>query len=158
MHIDRAGIARILIAPDVVQELLARKDLVRVGGDKVEEFKLFRRHFDRAPLIADSVVREADLQILAAHYIRVGADGRGSFLWPVAAQHGADARDQFLRLEGLYDIVVGAELEPEHLVKDLSLCREHNDRRLGTLSNLATYLVAVDMRQHEVQEHEIRGE
>jgi hypothetical protein len=53
-----------------------------------------------------------------------GARGRGCSAG--AAQHGLDPRQKDVEVERLGDVIVGAELEPEHLV-ELAAARGEED-------------------------------
>ena len=72
-----------------------------------------------------------------------------------AAQDGPHAAPELPDQERLRDVVVRAELEPEHLVELVVAGREHDDRHgaLGTKS-LAD-LETVDLRQHDVEHDEV---
>lgn len=73
-----------------------------------------------------------------------------------AAQHGADPQHQFPGGEGLGDVVVGTDLEPEHPVGLLTERGEHDHRQVGQLPpDPAADLEAVDAGHHEVEDHEI---
>ena len=72
-----------------------------------------------------------------------------------AAQHGADPRDQLARRERLGDVVVGAELEPDHLVDLAVLGGQHDDRDVGALPDRAAHLGARDPGQHQVEQHQV---
>ena len=75
-------------------------------------------------------------------------------------QHGAHARDDLLRREGLDDVVVGAELEPEDAVDLLASGREHHDRhrrRAGILAQPPAHVEPAELRQHQVEQDEVRG-
>ena len=74
----------------------------------------------------------------------------------VAAEHRLDPRGELLHLKGLDNKIVRTELETEHLVENLALCRYHNDRLRGDLANLAAYLPAVLLRHHNVEQNKIR--
>ena len=73
-----------------------------------------------------------------------------------------DARQQLARLEGLGQVVVGADLEADDAVDVLDLGRQHDDRRHvvgGTQP--ATDRQAVFAGQHEVEDdqmHRLAGE
>ncbi len=45
MHIHGTGVADIFISPYLVKKLFPGKDLIGRGGQKIEEFQFFRRHF-----------------------------------------------------------------------------------------------------------------
>ena len=73
-----------------------------------------------------------------------------------AAQDRLGAREQFLDAEGLRHVVVRAQLEPEHDVGFLALGGEHEDRHVELLrAQEAADLVAVHLRQHQVEDEQI---
>ncbi len=69
----------------------------------------------------------------------------------LAPQHGADARQQFTRVEGLGHVVVGAELEPDDAVDFLAARRQHDHRRSGGLVQPLADRQAVFPRHHVVE-------
>src|SRR5262245_19683078 len=67
-----------------------------------------------------------------------------------------DSCQQFDHLERLGYVVVGAELEANHLVDDLTLCGQHDHRGLRpAFSQLAQHVEPVQSWQHDVEEHKI---
>ena len=73
-----------------------------------------------------------------------------------APQRGLHARAELAHRERLGDVVVGAELEAEHLVDLLRLGREHDDRHRRALrAQPLADLEAVHPRQHQVEHHEV---
>ena len=58
MDVDRAGVAVILKAPDLVQQLVAGVDAVRVTGQAGQQLQLLRRGLNDLAL---------DLQFIAVH-------------------------------------------------------------------------------------------
>ena len=68
------------------------------------------------------------------------------------------AGEQLLDVEWLCDIVVRAHIESVYLICGLSLRGEHNDRHRGLLPDVPAYLPAVLDRQHDIEQHYIRGE
>ena len=88
-----------------------------------------------------------DVADLEGHRRQVGLDA--------AAQHGADAGDQLARRVRLGDVVVGAELEPDHLVDLVVLGADHDHRHVGGLPDLAADLGARDAGQHQVEQHDV---
>jgi hypothetical protein len=77
----------------------------------------------------------------------------------MAAQDGADARQQFARLERLGQVVVGAQLQADDPVHGVALGGEHEHRHLRRMAlqraDAAAHLQAVHVGQHEVQDHEV---
>ena len=43
MDVDRAGIAEIVESPHLVEQLIAREDVIAVRSEEVEELQLLRR-------------------------------------------------------------------------------------------------------------------
>jgi len=73
----------------------------------------------------------------------------------VRPQDGMDASDEFLRIEGLREVIVGPEFKSEDAVSVLTPCREHDHRDGESLSQSAQHVEAVQRRQHHVQDDEI---
>ena len=74
-----------------------------------------------------------------------------------AAQRGLDAAAELAHGERLGDVVVGAELEPEHLVDLLRLGGEHDDRHRRARAQPAADLEPVEHRQHHVEHDQVEG-
>ena len=72
-----------------------------------------------------------------------------------APQERPHARAELADRERLRDVVVGSELQPDHLVELVVTRREHDDRhRAGRPQPLAD-LEAVELRKHDVQHDEV---
>ena len=97
-----------------------------------------------------AVIVAVDLQRAEAH----GLGGRRCALG-AAAQDGADARQQLARLEGLGQVVVGAELEADDAVGVLAERAEH-DHRHARRREPPAEREAVLARQHQVEHDERR--
>ena len=73
-----------------------------------------------------------------------------------AAQPRLDAREQLHHLERLGQIVVGAELQADHLVDHLAARGQHDHRRLDALlAQVAQHVEAVLPGQHHVEQQQI---
>ena len=79
-----------------------------------------------------------------------GADAAG------AAQHGAHARRQLVGVEGLGDVVVGAQVEALGLVARRALGRQQDDRDRAPLTQLAHDLDAVEVGHDDVEQDDVR--
>ena len=80
---------------------------------------------------------------------------RSLALEAAAAQHGADPGQQLVDPERLGDVVVGAEIEGCHLLGLGGAHRQHDDRQLRPFADPRDHLLAVEIRQAEVEDHEI---
>ena len=72
-----------------------------------------------------------------------------------APQDGLHAAAELAHRERLRDVVVGAELEAEHLVGLLGLRGEHDDRHGAARADRAADVEAVHPRQHHVEHDEV---
>ena len=70
---------------------------------------------------------------------------------PAPAQEGLHTRNQNLRAEWLRHIVVNSELKAKRLVPLIRFGRQHDDRYLRLLPDLADDLPAVHFRHHDIQ-------
>ncbi len=75
----------------------------------------------------------------------------------VAARDGVDPGDQLAEAERLDHVVVGAELEADHLVDLLPARRDHDDRHVRALAQPAADRVAVRVGQAQVEEDDVGG-
>jgi len=74
-------------------------------------------------------------------------------------EHRVDPREELRGLEGLGDVIGSAAREPAHLVHDLAARgqEDHRDRRGRRVAlDPKTDIVAVGVRKHHVEEHEVR--
>ena len=73
----------------------------------------------------------------------------------VAPENSLHPGHQLLGVKGLDHIVVGAQLQSQNLVKNLSLGGEHDNGYLGGGAQLPAHLVAVHAGKHQVKENEV---
>src|SRR5262245_37416682 len=76
----------------------------------------------------------------------------------MATKRRADSRTQLFRTERLRDVIVGAEIEAEHLFRFLRFCGQQDDRRRhARAAQLATHVEAVLSGEHHVQQHQVES-
>ena len=73
----------------------------------------------------------------------------------VAPQNGADARGQFARVEGLRQIIVGAQFQAHDAVHIFAARGQHQHRDFAFLPQPLENLEAVDARQHDIEHHQV---
>ena len=155
MDIHRSGISDIFISPNLIQKLLSGKHMIGRGRKEVQKLQLLGRHFHRFSHIKDRIIGLIDhkIRVFHAFYIRLCRRSHHRLVTPEDCLYPSY---QFLGIKGLFHIVVCTKLKTQHLVKDLSLGREHDNRyrRLGT--DLPAYLISVNSRQHQIQKDQIR--
>src|SRR4051812_2862426 len=121
-HLDRVGDRERVIAPHLVEQLLAADHQPLVAHQVLEQLEL--------------ALREVDLAVGARHLVGVGverevadAQRRHPARGP-PPQERAQAGEQLLALEGLDQVVVGADVEPFDAGLERVARREHEDRRV----------------------------
>ena len=122
MRVDRALVGLDRDAVDGVQELRAGEDPAGLPDERGEELELGRRELDGLAQDRHPHAPHVDLDVAGTK--DVGTVRSCGF---AAAEHGADARDQFFRAERLDDVVVGAQLEPDDAVGLVRPRGEHDD-------------------------------
>ena len=154
MHIHRAGVTVKLKAPYFVQQLVAGKDAVGVGSKVVDQLQLFGRRVNLHAVDFQFIVGNVDLQlVIGDHFLAF----LGVAIFALgAAQHGFHPGHHLFGVKGLDYIVVGAQLQSQHLVKGLALGGEHDDGGGRGLADLSAHLPAVHLGQHNVQQYQIR--
>ena len=152
MHVHRARIAGERVAPDALEQLIARQHDPAVVQQLPQQVELLRRkpdllvdHVHLSLSCVDRQVAMPDLVRLALAALRRGA--------PENALH---AGHELTRVEGLRHVVVGADLEPDDLVDVLVARREHEDRDVRRLADAAAELDAVAVGQVQVENDERR--
>ena len=151
MHVHRPGVAEVVEAPHLVQQLVAGEHPVGGGGQVVEQLQLLGGRIHPLAVHQQLVGVQVDHQLVEGELLLPGA-----VLVPAeAAEHRVDAGQHLLHLEGLDDVVVGAPLQAGHLVLGLSLGGEHDHRGLVALPDLLEHRPAVHHRQHDVQQHQV---
>ena len=66
------------------------------------------------------------------------------------------ARQKLARLKGFRDIILSADLEPDNLIHRIAARREHDDRRCPRGGQLPKEGEAIRVRQHEIEEDQIK--
>ena len=73
-----------------------------------------------------------------------------------SSERGLDPRRELGKAQRLGDVVVRAELEPADLVRLRAPGRDHQDRDAAELADPLDDLPAVEPRQRDVEDHEVR--
>ena len=99
MDIDQPGVRRVAIPPDLLKQDLSREHLARFAGKAGKQVEFQRRQQQALSIALDRVAIDVDLEI-ADH-----KTCRGRVV--ETTDTSTDARNEFLGLERLDDVVVG---------------------------------------------------
>ena len=103
-------------------------DLAGVGGQMLEEKPFGAGQLDQLAVAQDHPALEVDLDVIEADDPGARCGARRS------AQYRADAGCQFIRMERLGEVVVGAQVQALRLVCRGALCRQQDDRHRPTFA------------------------
>ena len=116
-------VVAILGAPDLRQQLGVEHDLAGVGREVLEQQPLGARELHELAVARDHAPLEVDLDVVERQHARTRVRaGR-------APEDRADAGGELVGVEGLGDVVVGAQVEALRLVGRRALRRQQDDRR-----------------------------
>ena len=124
VHVDRALVALPVDAPHAVEQLAAGERHAEVVGQVLQQVELARGERHRPAADPRLPAHAVDLDVADQRPRRAVAGGPS-----VAAQDGLHPGDELARRERLGDVVVGAELEPEHAVDLVVAGGQHDDRQ-----------------------------
>jgi hypothetical protein len=148
--LDRVRRREGVVAPDLVEQALARDDDPLVAHQVLEELELALGQLDVALAAVDLVGVGVQAQIADAQR---RAPARGC-----AAQQRADPGQQLLALERFDEIVVGAGVKAGDASLEGVAGGQHQDRDAVVATQLPRDLDAVDLRQPEVEDHHVGQE
>ena len=137
--VDGVRLGEGVVAPDLVEQRLARHDDARVAHQVLEQLELARGQVELA-LAAEHLAR---VRVEA----QVADDDVGASARRAAPQQGAHAREQLVALERLDEIVVGARVEALDASVDGVAGGEDQDRDVAVLAQPPAHLDPVELGQ-----------
>ena len=140
--IHRAGVPKVVKAPDLIQKLLPGEDDPLVFRQFHQQIELLGRQADGLPVHSDGPGLRLNTQ--------AAKDQLAEPLVSRAFEHRPHQGHQLLGAEGLGHIVVRPQVEPQQLVVLLPTGGEQDDRRLGELAELRQGLEPVHPRHHHI--------
>ena len=138
-----------MFAPDRHQDGPVRQYAVRMTRQKDEELELLRRQPDLAGAHQDAPAIEVDHQRAEIEPAVVG-HRRDS------TQRRSHPREQFLGIERLAHVIIGALFERRHFVLLAGFRRQYDDRHIGSLPHARADLEAVVIREAQVEHDQLR--
>src|SRR5262245_12038705 len=123
VHVDRSGEREAAVAPDRIEQLVARDYFASMFDEIFQDVEFSRRDFDRRPGL-----RHFELFEIDRDHAEMELFGRFALAMS-AAQERLDPGHQFHEAERLGHIIIGADLQPDHFVDLLAAGGEHDDWR-----------------------------
>jgi D-alanyl-D-alanine carboxypeptidase/D-alanyl-D-alanine-endopeptidase (penicillin-binding protein 4) len=150
VHLDRVGAHLLVPAAHRGDDLLLVDHLLDVAQQVLEQRPLAHRQLQR--LAGQEAAARAEV-----HLERPVGD-RLQLLRPAAADQRVGARHQLVQVEGLEQVVVGAQVQPVHAVLH-RVARGQDQHRhvLAARPRAAHHLEAVQPRAAHVQHDEVEG-
>ncbi len=152
MRVDGLGRPEPVGVPDTLDDVGPGAHRSSILSEEHEQFELLRGERHLLAIEVDPVGSAIDAERPNSETVVYVDPGRTS---PGASKHGPDPRDQLTGAEGLDHVVISAELKAEHPVELVASSGHHDDRHIGMSPNRSTNVVAVHIRQAEVEEHDI---
>src|SRR5271165_3978906 len=135
VHIDAAVKRRKLAAKHGIDEMLARDYSPSLAQQDMQQIEFDRSQFHRLAILPNDSRCRIKLDITDSHDVGdlplaccALISGLG------AAQDGANAGNQFARIERLGKIIVGANFKADNSVHIFTASREQQDRNAGRVS------------------------
>ena len=153
MHINRARFAHVSHSPHVLEQSAARKHPALAAHQRAQQVEFLERQRNGSSPDAhrmgrrDQLNRSVNERVIGAHSGRLRA-----------TQQRVHARYQLHHAERLRQVIVGARIEPAHLVEFGAFRCEHHNRdvlRRRQTAQLAENLKTVHFGEHDIEQHQI---
>ena len=155
MHRDRIVRSDRLLVPDRGIDLVDGEDLSRIFYEEEENIVLDRRELYRLSLHRHLLGVVVDDET-AARIDAVQVPGLADIpKLGVAPELGLYAGHHLEGIEGLCDIVIRADVQPQDLVVVLALCGEDNDGDGAFLADLERGADPIQTRHHDIDNQEV---
>ena len=164
VHVDGLLLDRAFLVPCDLEQLALREHLARTSHEGFEDVELKAReahgffpHRKRAGV-------DVERPVFVAHRGCGGGfgealvgrrAGRGCAANVGVAQLHLHASQQLVEVEGLGQVIVGAQLQQRHLVGGGRARRHHDDGHVAAGAHEAHHVLARHARQHEIGDHEV---
>src|SRR5262245_40652516 len=133
----------------LLEQFLARNQLARRREEDSQQVEFSRGHFDQPAVATDGPGTDFEDDVADGENI---FDNFGARLR--STQDGVDSRQQLSGVEGLGQVVVGADFQTDDAVDIVAARGQHDDGHLRLRSKPSQDFDAVHLRHHHVQNDE----
>ena len=148
VHVHEPGVRLVLVAPDLVEQLLTGEHLAGIGRQGNQQVEFERRQGESFVAAAHLVRVGGNGEIADAHDFRSGGGRSGP-------QPSADSGDEFLGVERLDNVVVSAGFQSTHHIGGIAFGGEHDDGHARFGTQVGADVNAVHAGKHEVEQHQV---
>ena len=161
VHIKRLRIADVVLAPNLVDELISSQHTTCVRGERDEQIKFLEGQVDSISANANFVAVGIDVNLprnngLARTVFGTVFVGHRSFEHLGSSKHGPHTSDELAEPIRLRHVVVCADLEPDDRVDLFALGSHHDDGHIARGPDLAAHIDAGNPREHHVEKDDVR--
>src|SRR5438309_2638842 len=147
MHVNDVSIAQIIVAPDPVEDNVAREHLSRMRQEKLKHLELTRRKLDKPPVPGHAPGLAVENKVTQAQrLLKIDA---------APPQNGPRSRHQLLEGKRLDEVIVGPTVQPLHTVFEFAARREHQNANIALRPQPPAYLYAVHTGQHHIKHYQV---
>ena len=154
MDIYGAGVANVLVSPNLIQQLFSGKYVIGRGSQKIQELQFLWRHIHIFTHVHHGIIGEVDGKVGIFHTLIIRIFG-SCIHRLVAAQYRLGASYKLLGVEGLFNIIISAQLQSQYLVENFTLGGEHDNGNGIFCPYLTAYLITIHSRKHNIQQYQI---
>ena len=145
MGVDRSGISKIIVIPDIVQDLLPGQSDSLILQEIGQKFKFFVTQFQRLSIQSCLMSGLVDPDTSCLQYaFRICLSG--------TAQNCFHPCHQDFGRERFGNIFIHSQIKSQKLVPLITFCRQHNNRHLGILADLPADLPSIHLWHHHIQD------
>src|SRR5581483_7663129 len=151
INMEVVGLIAVLRSPHTLQQPMVGEHPVWIGDEHLEQFVLRRAEVDLLAADGNAAPPQVDLNVTSAKDSTLEA----GWLRRVA-QRDAHPCHQLIEPERLRQVVIGAQIKRLYLLPLLATRGEHHNGRLAALANALDNRGAVEVRQPQIEQHQVR--
>src|SRR5579864_2078570 len=147
--VNRTRVRKIWITPHFPEQFVSVDDTLSTLGKILQQLDFTMCHMQRQPAFGRLLRPEVDRDRPEDQMLNARA---------ASPEHGLNARQEFLEIKGLRDVVVGPEAEPTEFVRLLATSRQDDDWCTPAAPQPTAQIETIRIRQHDVEHDKIGRE
>ena len=156
MNIDASVEGFEIPAPGDVHELIPIQDRVGVLHKGLEDLELRGRQFDLIAFHENGLFQLVQYKVSHGKQAVIFLRRHTRLALKRPSEHGLDPCQEFPRVKGFRQIIIGAQFQTHYAIRILSLCRKHDHRDLEFHADVPEQIESIAIRQHDVQDDDVR--